>query len=427
MNYRKIIADAMTRVYRHGMTTISGGNISMVDNDNNIYISPSGIDKSGLKEEDIMKVYKDGTIEGIHRPSVELPFHKGVYEKRPDIKVLVHAHPKDIVALSVSRVIPDLKLSPIYAQYFNNIGIAKYALPGSQALGKEISKTFEAGNDIVILENHGVVIGAQSMDRALGLIEALEDISKISIFERLFKSKAQSDRKLLDAEASYKINKEIKLDYHKERLEIISIIKRLYDQHIINGLFGEISVRLDDNKFLITPNNMDRLKIQDKDLIVVENNEATGEPDTYYQLHQKIYKTNPEINALIFSTPPNSMVFSVHETSINTNIIPEGFILLRKIQTYEINQISELIHTLGRQLPVAHLQNNFYISCGKNLLQAYDRVEVLEFGAASILSSMMMNKVHVISDEEIEKINKEFSNWWQKMLLPLIWVQAQEE
>lgn len=411
MNYRKIIADAMTRVYRHGMTTISGGNISMVDNDNNIYISPSGIDKSGLKEEDIMKVYKDGTIEGIHRPSVELPFHKGVYEKRPDIKVLVHAHPKDIVALSVSRVIPDLKLSPIYAQYFNNIGIAKYALPGSQALGKEISKTFEAGNDIVILENHGVVIGAQSMDRALGLIEALEDISKISIFERLFKSKAQSDRKLLDAEASYKINKEIKLDYHKERLEIISIIKRLYDQHIINGLFGEISVRLDDNKFLITPNNMDRLKIQDKDLIVVENNEATGEPDTYYQLHQKIYKTNPEINALIFSTPPNSMVFSVHETSINTNIIPEGFILLRKIQTYEINQISELIHTLGRQLPVAHLQNNFYISCGKNLLQAYDRVEVLEFGAASILSSMMMNKVHVISDEEIEKINKEFSNW----------------
>lgn len=427
MNYRKIIADAMTRVYRHGMTTISGGNISMVDNDNNIYISPSGIDKSGLKEEDIMKVYKDGTIEGIHRPSVEFPFHKGVYEKRPDIKVLVHAHPKDIVALSVSRVIPDLKLSPIYAQYFNNIGIAKYALPGSQALGKEISKTFEAGNDIVILENHGVVIGAQSMDRALGLIEALEDISKISIFERLFKSKAQSDRKLLDTEASYKINKEIKLDYHKERLEIISIIKRLYDQHIINGLFGEISVRLDDNKFLITPNNMDRLKIQDKDLIVVENNEATGEPDTYYQLHQKIYKTNPEINALIFSTPPNSMVFSVHETSINTNIIPEGFILLRKIQTYEINQISELIHTLGRQLPVAHLQNNFYISCGKNLLQAYDRVEVLEFGAASILSSMMMNKVHVISDEEIEKINKEFSNWWQKMLLPLIWVQAQEE
>ncbi len=411
MNYRKTIADAMTRVYRHGMTTISGGNISMVDSDNNVYISPSGVDKSGLKEEDIMKVYTDGTTEGIHKPSVELPFHKGVYEKRPDIKVLVHAHPKDIVALSVSRVIPDLKLLPIYEQYFNNIGIAKYALPGSQALGNEISKTFEAGNDIVILENHGVVIGAQTMDRALGLIEALEDIAKISIFERLFKQKLQSNKKLLDVKASYKINEEIKLDYHKERLEIISIIKRLYDQHMMNGLFGEISVRLDENKFLITPNYKDRLKIQAEDLIVVENDEVTGQPDKYYQLHQKIYEINPEINALIFSTPPNSMVFSAHETPINTNIIPEGFILLRKIETYEIDQISELIHTLGRQLPVAHLQSNFYISCGKNLLQAYDRVEVLEFGAASILSSMLMEKVHVISDEEIEKINKEFSNW----------------
>src|SRR5690554_2710984 len=410
MNYKKIIANAMTRVYRHGMTTISGGNISMVDNDNNIYISPSGIDKSGLKEEDIMKVYKDGTIEGIHRPSVKLPFHKRVYEKRPDIKVLVHAHPKDIVALSVSRVIPDLKVSPIYAQYFNNIGIAKYALPGSQALGKEISKTFEEGNDIVILENHGVVIGAQTMDRALGLLEALEDVAKISIFEKLFKKRSQPYKKLLNARNSYEISSHLKLDYEIERHEVISIIKRLYDQHIINGLFGEISIRLDEVKYLITPKNMDRLKIKAEDLIVVDNNKTTGNQDTYYELHQKIYEANQEINALIFSMPPNSMVFSAHQTPINTNIIPEGFILLRKIKTFEVDKTQELIHALGRQLPVAHLENNFYISCGKNLLQAYDRVEVLEFGAASILSSMLMEKVHVISDGEIEKINKEFSN-----------------
>lgn len=411
MNYRKTIAYAMTRVYRHGMTTISGGNISMVDSDNNVYISPSGVDKSGLKEEDIMKVYTDGTIEGIHKPSVELPFHKGVYKKRPDIKALVHAHSKDIVALSVSRVIPDLKLLPIYEQYFNNIGIAKYALPGSQALGKEISKTFEEGNDIVILENHGVVIGAQTMDRALGLLEALEDVAKISIFEKLFKQRSQPYKKLLNARNSYEISSHLKLDYEIERHEVISIIKRLYDQHIINGLFGEISIRLDEVKYLITPKNMDRLKIKAEDLIVVDNNKTTGNPDTYYELHQKIYEANPEINALIFSMPPNSMVFSAHQTPINTNIIPEGFILLRKIKTFEVDKTQELIHALGRQLPVAHLENNFYISCGKNLLQAYDRVEVLEFGAASILSSMLMEKVHVISDGEIEKINKEFSNW----------------
>lgn len=61
----------MNRIYRYGMTTTSGGNLSVLDENGDIWITPSGIDKGSLKRIDIMQVKPDGTIIGPHRPSVE--------------------------------------------------------------------------------------------------------------------------------------------------------------------------------------------------------------------------------------------------------------------------------------------------------------------------------------------------------------------
>ena len=56
------------RIYRGGMTTTSGGNISIRDKNGDIWITPSGVDKGSLTTKDIMQVKKDGTIIGPHRP-----------------------------------------------------------------------------------------------------------------------------------------------------------------------------------------------------------------------------------------------------------------------------------------------------------------------------------------------------------------------
>ena len=90
----------MERIYAFGMTTTSGGNLSIMDSDGDIWITPASIDKGTLTPDDIMQVKPDGTVIGIHTPSVELPFHKQIYEKRPDIKAVLHAHPPALVAYS---------------------------------------------------------------------------------------------------------------------------------------------------------------------------------------------------------------------------------------------------------------------------------------------------------------------------------------
>ena len=76
----------MKRIYEHGLTTTSGGNLSIKDDNGDIWITPAGIDKGTLTRADIICVKPDGTRIGPHTPSSELPFHQSVYSRRPDIK-----------------------------------------------------------------------------------------------------------------------------------------------------------------------------------------------------------------------------------------------------------------------------------------------------------------------------------------------------
>ena len=102
----------MNRIYYYGMTTTSGGNLSIKDENGDIWITPSGIDKGNLTRGDMCQVKPDGTIIGPHKPSVELPFHKKIYEIRPDLKAILHAHPPTLVAFSLARKIPNIMLIP---------------------------------------------------------------------------------------------------------------------------------------------------------------------------------------------------------------------------------------------------------------------------------------------------------------------------
>ena len=79
------------RIYRSGMTTTSGGNISIKDENGDIWITPGAVDKGSLTPKDIVCVKADGTVIGPHKPSSEFPFHKAIYEMRPKMTAVIHA------------------------------------------------------------------------------------------------------------------------------------------------------------------------------------------------------------------------------------------------------------------------------------------------------------------------------------------------
>ena len=146
----------MQRIYDKGMTTTSGGNLSIMDDDGNIWITPASVDKGSLTRQDIICVHPDGTMSGPHKPSSEFPFHAQVYKMRPDLRAVLHAHPAALVAFSIVRRTPNLDLMPSVRKVCPDVKIATYAVPGSGELGENIGKCFAEGCDIVMLENHGV-------------------------------------------------------------------------------------------------------------------------------------------------------------------------------------------------------------------------------------------------------------------------------
>src|ERR1035438_6473014 len=90
---RDEILQAIQRIYRYRMTTTSGGNLSIREDNGDIWITPARLDKGSLRRDDIVCVRADGTVLGPHRPSSELPFHQEIYRTRHDIRGIVHAHP----------------------------------------------------------------------------------------------------------------------------------------------------------------------------------------------------------------------------------------------------------------------------------------------------------------------------------------------
>src|SRR6185436_11843226 len=107
---RDELLNTIERIYRYRMTTTSGGNLSIRDTNGDIWVTPARVDKGNLRRNDMVCVHGDGSCDGIHPPSSELPFHQAIYEVRPDVRAIVHAHPVALVAFSIVKQVPNTRL-----------------------------------------------------------------------------------------------------------------------------------------------------------------------------------------------------------------------------------------------------------------------------------------------------------------------------
>ncbi len=411
----------MQRIYDKGLTTTSGGNLSIMDSDGNIWITPAGVDKGTLTRRDIICVHPDGTCEGPHKPSSELPFHASVYKMRPDLKAVLHAHPPALVAFSIVRKVPNLDLIPSVRKVCGDVRIAIYDVPGSDALGEKIGQVFADNCDIAILENHGVCIGAQDMFTAFQRFETLNYAADLEILA----SKLGEVRSLTEEEHRLAVtNYHDKMDDFIPRVmtseelsarrDMITLIRRSYRMGLFTATHGTYSVRLADDSFLITPFGMDRAYLEEDDLVRVKGGmkELGKTPSRAVHFHGAIYRNNPEIRAILQAHPLHAMAFAVTDAVFDPRTIPESYILLRDIKKIPYNQLynqpEQTAKSFGPACPAMMVEDNCVIVTGNTLLQAFDRLEVLESTAHSIINSKALGDIVHITDGEVEDLKKAF-------------------
>ena len=412
----------MQRIYDKGMTTTSGGNLSIMDEDGNIWITPAGVDKGTLNRNDIVCVKEDGTIVGMHKPSSELPFHAAVYKMRPDLKAVLHAHPPALVSFSIARKCPNLDLMPSVRKMCPQVKIAAYAVPGSNELGDNIGKCFREGCDIVLLENHGVCIGAPNMFTAFQRFETLDYAANLEILaKKIGKLQPLNEEAYLVSQTRthLKMDDFIPGSHSVEELaarrDMITLIRRSYKQGLFAATQGTYSVRLSDGSFLITPYGMDRAYLEEDDLVRVKAGmkEQGKVPSRAVGLHQAIYNANPEISAVLLAQPVHAMAFAVTDAQFDPRTIPESYILLRDVQRMpygqNYTQPGKTADYFSEVNPAAMVDNDCVIVTGKTLLQAFDRLEVMESTAHSIINASAIGDIIHISKAEVDDLKVAFN------------------
>lgn len=412
----------LNRIYEKQFTTTSGGNLSIKDSEGNIWITPSGIDKGALTEQDICKVLPDGTVIGKHVPSVELPFHKLVYKVRPDVGAVLHAHPPALVSYSLVRKVPDINIIPTPYEICGEVGIADYEVPGSIALGENIANEIKKGMNVVIMDNHGVVTCSENLFDAFKRFETLEFAARLNILSSsLGKAVSLSDEQIENMYCGFDglLDEFIPRDYTSEerkmRKEMCTLIHRAYDQNLFTSTQGVFSVRLSKDSFLITPKGIDRKYLKPSDLVRIDKGwrEAGKRPSRSVGLHQQIYENHPEISAITVATPANLMAFGITRTPLDSRTIPESYIMMRDIVRVPFGtpftDPKSISDKIGERTPVVLVENDCIITTGNSLIKAFDRLEVAEFTAKTVINAKSIGEIKSISDDEIETINKAFN------------------
>ena len=414
------LVQAMARIYQYRMTTTSGGNLSIRDEDGSIWITPARVDKGALRVEDIVRVLPDGSVEGRHKPSSEFPFHLKIYQKRPDLRAVVHAHPVALVAFSICGQAPDTRLFAKARAVCGEAGFAPYALPGSDLLGDRIAEVFAAGHDCVMLENHGVVVAGVDFEDAFRRFETLEFVAKTVIKARALGEVRYLDDARIAAAARNEAGPDefdpgpATSDERALRRELCGFIRRGYHQRLLTANAGSFSARLDGDSFLISTQLVDRATITPDQLALVSGGkcERGSRPSRAWRLHRLIYQKHPEIRAIVNATPVNATAFSASASRLDTRTIPESYIFLRDVAVLPFEWVydspEKIADAMTPEFPIALVENDCALVLGKTILDAFDRLEVLESTAEAVILSRSIGEVRPMGDEVIDELVQAF-------------------
>lgn len=184
-HFRKEIAYFMRRLYKRGLTTTSGGNISLKLADGIILITSSQTDKGRMKAADIgMTDMQGNQLSPKLKLSMETGMHIAVYKVRPDINAIVHAHPPLATSFAVAHKSIDTALMGESRAVLGNIAIAAYQLMGTEALAETVAAQLTEAN-VVLLANHGVLAAGKDLLQAFDRLELTEACAKIQLFSQL--------------------------------------------------------------------------------------------------------------------------------------------------------------------------------------------------------------------------------------------------
>ena len=192
------------------------------------------------------------------------------------------------------------------------------------------------------------------------------------------------------------------------RTELVSVCRMLYDRKLTVSAGGNVSVRMDDGTFLITPSGKNKGLLNEKDIVRIDRNGISldgGKPSIERFLHLALYDSNPYVNAVVHCHPLYCTALAVRGEKVDCGLTPEGVILLGEVpmigyHTPGSAELVEAVRTEHTHMAMTMARHGA-LTQGKDLTEAYNRMEELEFQAGLQIHTEGAGR---LSETEIRKI-----------------------
>ena len=197
------------------------------------------------------------------------------------------------------------------------------------------------------------------------------------------------------------------------RGEIVEAGRRMYARGYVASNDGNISARLDGKRLLTTPKSVSKGFMTPDMMVIVdyEGRKVAGDRDASSELpmHLEIYRNRPDVNAVVHAHPPAATGFAVAGIPLTRAVLAEVITTLGSIPiaAYGTPSTAELPEAVRKYIK-AHdgmlLANHGAVTCGPDVMAAYYKMETIEHFARISLVARLLGREHLISREEVERL-----------------------
>lgn len=203
MNEQEIkeqICDVCHKMWQLGWVAANDGNVSVRLPDGSFFTTPTGISKSMVTPETIVKINADGEILAAadgYRPSSEVKMHLRCYKERPDVNACVHAHPPTATGFAVANKALDGYAMIEAVLSLGSVPVAPYGTPSTNEVS-DVIEPYLQEHDALLLRNHGALTLGTDLMTAYYRMETLEHWAKISLTAHLLGGEQEISRENID-------------------------------------------------------------------------------------------------------------------------------------------------------------------------------------------------------------------------------------
>jgi len=190
--HREDIVHVGRMMFDKGWVASNDGNITVRLDNGRILSTPAGVSKGSLKPADLIVCDMYGRVcnlpgcsrEGSLQPTSEIQMHLTIYQARPDVNAVTHAHPPVATGFAVAGRPLNQGILPEVIVALGAVPLAEYGLPGTPALS-ETMLPYLANFDAMLLANHGAVSYGEDVYRAFYRLDTVEHTARITLVAEL--------------------------------------------------------------------------------------------------------------------------------------------------------------------------------------------------------------------------------------------------